>query len=108
MSRVLCKSSLGGPARVHRTPPLPTCDAGGVSNYRVRFEGPAALTLGVATALADADGIELVSSEQPEVLDAQTVALNVTVNGAFDALADAVASIRAQMPPDVSIEIGGR
>jgi hypothetical protein len=61
------------------------CAAGEVTNYRVKFEGPAALTLRVATALADADGIELISSDQPVTLDESTIALNVTVEAAFDA-----------------------
>ena len=82
-----------------------TCDAGGVSNYRVRFEGPAALALRVATALADADGVELLSSDQPVTLDHNIVALNVAVEGEFDAVADAVASIRGGMPADASLEI---
>ena len=77
-----------------------------MSNYRVRFEGPPALALSVATALADADGVELISSDQPVTLDENVVALNVTVAGAFDAVADAVASIRGGMPPEASIEIG--
>ena len=76
-----------------------------MSNYRVRFEGPAALALSVATALADADGVELISSDQPVTLDENIVALNVTVAGAFDAVADAVASIRGGMPTEASIEI---
>jgi len=84
-----------------------TCDAGGVSNYRVRFQGPAALTLPVATALADADGVELISSDQPLTLGENIVALNLTVEGAFDAVADAVASIRVGMPTEASIEISG-
>ena len=84
-----------------------TRDAGGVPNYRVRFEGPATLTLGVATELADADGVELISSEQPVVLDGGVVALDVTVEGAFDEVADAVASIRVGMPSGASIEITG-
>ncbi len=73
--------------------------------YRVSFQGPAALTVRVATALADADGVELISSDQPVVLDENMVALNVTVEGAFDAVADAVAGIRGGMPTGVSIEI---
>jgi hypothetical protein len=76
-----------------------------VSNYRVRFEGPAAFALSVATALADADGVELISSDQPVTLDENLVALNVTVEGAFDAVADAVASIRGGMPTEASIAI---
>lgn len=82
-------------------------DAGDVTNYRVRFEGPAALTLSVATALADADGVELMASDQPVTVDESTVALNVTVEGTFDAVADAVASIRDGMPTGASVEILG-
>ena len=78
-----------------------------MTNYRVRFEGPAALTLRVATALADADGVELISSELPVTLDENNVALNVTVEGAFDAVADAVASVRGAMPSGALIEITG-
>ena len=73
--------------------------------YRIRFEGPAALALGVATALADADGVELISSEPPSILDDDMVALDVAVEGAPDAVADAVASIRDGMPRTASIEI---
>ena len=76
-----------------------------MSNYRVRFEGPAAFALSVATALAEAEGVELTSSDQPVTLDGNIVALIVTVEGAFDAVADAVASIRGGMPTEASIEI---
>jgi hypothetical protein len=63
------------------------------------------LTLSVATALADADGVELVSSDQPVVQDEGVVTLHVTVEGAFDEVADAVAGIRGGMPSGASIEI---
>ena len=62
----------------------------------------------VATSLADADGVELVSSEQPVAVDGTTVALNVMVEGAFDAVADAVATIRGGMPSGASIELTDR
>jgi hypothetical protein len=78
-----------------------------VTNYRVRIEGPAELALSIATALADADGVDLVASDQPVTVDATRVALNVTVDGAFDDVADAVASIRGRIPTGVSIEIVG-
>ena len=78
-----------------------------MSIYGVRFEGPAALALRVATALADADGVELISSDEPVPIDQDIVALSVTVEGAFDAVADAVASIRAGMPTGASVEITG-
>ena len=94
-----------GSAHGFQLPHRLTCDAGNVSNYRVRFEGPAALAISVATALADADGVELISSDQPLTLDENIIALDVTVEGAFDAVADAVARIRGGMPTDASIEI---
>jgi hypothetical protein len=78
-----------------------------VTNHRVRFEGPAGHALRVATTLADAEGVELVSSDQPVTLDHQTVELSLTVEGTFDAVADAVASIRSEIPPGASIEITG-
>ena len=78
-----------------------------MTNHRVRFEGPAGHALRVATTLADADGVELVSSDQPVTLDHQTVELRLTVEGTFDAVADAVASIRGEIPPGAAIEITG-
>jgi hypothetical protein len=77
----------------------------GVPSYRVRFEGSPPLALRVATALADAAGIELTSSDPPLNLADGKVALNVAVDGAFDAVADAVATIRGDLPSDASIEI---
>jgi len=77
-----------------------------VTIYRVSFKGPSALTLRVATALADANGVELISSDQPLNVEGK-VALNVAVEGAFDAVADAVAKIRGDLPSDASVEITG-
>ena len=73
--------------------------------YRIRFEGPAALAVRVATALADADGVELTSSEQPSVLSETTVELNVSVLGTRDAVAAAVHSIRGGLPKGASLDI---
>jgi hypothetical protein len=79
----------------------------GLDKHRVRFEGSITLALRVATTLADADGVELISSDQPLSLGDGTVALNVMVAGEFDAVVDAVAGIRREMPPRASIEITG-
>ncbi len=73
--------------------------------YRIRFEGPAALAVRVATALADADGVELTSSKRPSILDENTVELDVSVDGTRDAVAAAVSSIRDELPDGASIEI---
>ena len=80
-------------------------NAGAVTAYKIRFEGPAALAMGVATALADADGVELTSSKPPSTLDKNTVELNVSVKGTHDAVAAAVAGISDELPTGASIEI---
>ena len=80
-------------------------NAGAVTVYRIRFEGPAALAVRVATALADADGVELTSSKRPSILDENTVELDVSVDGTRDAVAAAVSSIRDELPDGASIEI---
>jgi hypothetical protein len=80
-------------------------DARAVTVYRIRFEGPAALAVGVATALADADGVELTSSAKPSMLDEGTVELNVSVEGERDAVAVAVSGISDGLPDGASIEI---
>lgn len=63
------------------------------------------LAVRVATALADAGGIELISSEPPSIVDEDTVELEVAVEGALDAVADAVSGIRDGLPKGASIEI---
>jgi hypothetical protein len=75
-----------------------------VTVYRIRFEGPAALAMPVATALAEADGVELISSEPPSILGTNTVALDVAAEGEHEAVAAAVAGIRDGLPSGASIE----
>ena len=61
------------------------------------------MVLRVATELAEADGVELTSSDKPVNLDEGKVALAVTVEGQFDAVADAIAGIRGGLPSTASI-----
>ena len=93
--------------RTQHSDGAPVCHAGNVTTYRVRLEGPPVVTLRAVTALADADGVELVSSEQPHPVDDGTVAFHVTVDGAFDDVADAVGSIRSGLTSGASVEIAG-
>ena len=72
---------------------------------RVRFEGPAALALHVATALADANGVELIASEQLSTHDDGSVALELTVEGLVDDVTEAVARLRDGMRAGASVEI---
>jgi hypothetical protein len=76
-----------------------------VTIFRIRFEGPAALAVQVATALADADGVELTSSQQPSIVDEHTVALDMSVDGTRTAVALAVSTIGSGLPASASIDI---
>ncbi len=63
------------------------------------------LALRVATALADADGVDLTSSDAPRTLASGAVDLAITVDGASDDVLDAVGTVRAWLPAGASIEI---
>jgi hypothetical protein len=76
-----------------------------VTVYKIRFEGPAALAVGVATALADADGVDLTSSSPPSAVGEHTVELKLSAEGPRDAVTAAVSSIRGGLPDGASIEI---
>jgi hypothetical protein len=76
-----------------------------VTVYRIRFKGPAALAVRVATTLADADGVDLTSSAKPSILDEHRVELNVSVEGTHDDVVAAVSSIGDGLPSDASITI---
>ena len=56
-------------------------------------------------ALADADDVDLTSSSQPSILDANTVELHLTAEGPRESVAGAVARIRDGLPKGASIEI---
>lgn len=73
--------------------------------HRIRFQGPAAIAVHAATDLADADGVDLLSSEQPSRVDEYTVGLEVSVEGSRDDVAAAVARIGADLPAGASIAI---
>ena len=76
--------------------------------YKIRFKGPAALAIHIATELADADGVELTSSAQPAIVGENKVELNFSVEGAHDAVAAAVSSISDELPDGASIELADR
>jgi hypothetical protein len=76
-----------------------------VSEHRIRFEGAAAAALTVATAIADADGVDLTSSEPPVTLSDGRVRLDLTVDASSESVAGALAEIRPRLPDDSSIEL---
>ena len=73
--------------------------------YRIVFEGPADIAVRIATELADAEGVELMSSEPLSIVGVDTVRLGVAVEGTLEFVAAAVARIRDGMPSVASIEI---
>ena len=76
-----------------------------MTTYRVRFEGPVELALRVATALADADGVDLTSSEAPTPKASGLVGLDVTVDGLPDDVIAAVGTVRGWLSDEATIEI---
>ena len=73
---------------------------------RVTYTGPPALAMRVAEALADADGIELTSSEPPRRDEAgDAVVLALTVDGTPDAVAAAVEAVEELLPTGASLAV---
>jgi hypothetical protein len=77
-----------------------------VTSHRISFEGPAALAVGIATELADAPGLDLTASDHIVKIDDHTVSLVMTVEGTVDAVADAIAVLRADLPTGATIVVG--
>ena len=79
-----------------------------VTSHQVRYEGPSALAVQVATLLADAEGIDLKSADRQERPDGsgETV-LVLTIEGTTEAVMAAVGSIDAQLPPEARISVDG-
>jgi hypothetical protein len=76
-----------------------------VTSFRISYEGPRSFAIRAATLLADADGVELTSSEPPARLDDESVLLALTVKATEKAVADALTAIAAQLPPDATMRI---
>lgn len=76
-----------------------------VNEHRIRFEGAAADALTVATIVADADGVDLTSSEPPVPVGDGRVRLDLDVQGPSRSVEAAVDRIRSDLPADSSIEL---
>jgi len=76
-----------------------------VTVHRIKFAGPAGLAVPIATALADADGVDLTASAPPAIIDEETVSLDLTVEGTDNDVAEALADIRRDLPDGASIDI---
>lgn len=78
--------------------------------HRIRYEGPPELAVEVATLLADADGVDLTSSESPQPGGderSDAVVLALVLDGTTDAVLDAVGQVRSRLPDGATIAIDG-
>jgi hypothetical protein len=75
--------------------------------HQITYEGPSSLAVRAATMLADADGVELVSSQPPERRDkaADKVVLAFTVEGTAKAVMAAVRIVGDSLPPTATMTI---
>jgi hypothetical protein len=75
--------------------------------HQITYEGPSSLAVRAATMLADADGVELVSSQPPERRDkaADKVVLAFTVEGTAKAVMAAVRIVGDSLPPTATMSI---
>lgn len=75
--------------------------------HQIKYEGPSSLAVRAATMLADADGVELVSSQPPERRDkgADKVVLAFTVEGTATAVMAAVRLVGESLPPTATMTI---
>jgi len=77
-----------------------------VTTHQVKYEGPSSLAVGVATLLADAEGIDLTSAkqEQPEG-SLGTVLMALIVEGTTEDVIAAVGQIGDGLPAEASITV---
>jgi hypothetical protein len=75
-----------------------------VPTYRVRYEGPRQLAIGVARQLADAPGVDLTSSAPPGNT-ADGVHLELIVEGTADDVLDAVGAARSGLPDGARLQL---
>ncbi len=77
-----------------------------MTSHQVKYEGPAAFAVNVATLLADADGIDLTSAERQEGTEgSDDTVLVLTVEATTEAVTAAVGSITVGLPADASITV---
>jgi hypothetical protein len=78
-----------------------------VTIHRITYQGPPSLAVPTATMLADAEGVELTSAQEPQHPDglADTVRLALTVEGTPEAVAAAVSLIRDGLPAGATVEV---
>jgi hypothetical protein len=78
-----------------------------VTSFRISYVGPPSFAVRAATLLAEADGIELTSSEPPAHRDDDSVLLALTVEATQQAVDKALNDIAALLPPEATMRLDG-
>ena len=76
-----------------------------MTSFRISYEGPRSFAVRAATLLAEADGVELTSSEPPAQLDGDSVVLALTVEATAEAVGDALNGIARHLPRRATMRI---
>ena len=76
-----------------------------VTTHQVTYQGPPSFAVRAATLLADSEGVELTSANQPEVVDGagDTVLLALVLEGTSESVTAALESVRADLPPEATL-----
>ena len=83
-------------------------DAVAVTTHQVTYQGPSSFAVRAATLLADSDGVELTSANQPELVEgSDQVLLALVLEGAPEAVTAALDSARGALPPDATMTVDG-
>ncbi|MGI8982972.1 MAG: hypothetical protein ACR2HM_00295 [Acidimicrobiales bacterium] len=74
-----------------------------MTTHQVTYRGPPGFAVRAAALLADAEGLELRSATRTVDPTDDTVALELTVKGAAEAVEAALASVRAELPAGATV-----
>ena len=78
-----------------------------MNTHQVTYQGPPEFAVRAATLIADSDGIELTSANQPQVLDraGQKVLLALVLLGTSEAVTAALDAVRSELPPEATVTL---
>ena len=74
-----------------------------MKSHQVTYRGPSTFAVRAAALLADAAGVELTSAHRTDDPSDESVALELTVEGADAAVAAAIDAVRAELPAGASL-----
>ena len=80
-----------------------------MTTHQVTYQGPPAFAVRAATLLANAEGVELTSANQPEALAGPegNVLLSLVLQGTDEAVSAALDAARMELPPEATVTVDG-